>query len=105
MCEEISERCCHESSIISTPTTSLPIDVQSGTNIFPLIQRIPAQICGIHNPEGVALAKQTGKLTQRGEWPHICIMYNVNIKNETSSIGGATLIAPGVLVTAAHELE
>ena len=99
-CEDISERCCHESSIISTPTTSLPIDVQSGTNNFSSIQRIPAQICGIHNSEGLAMAKQTGKLTQGGKWPHICIMYNVN-----SYLGGATLIAPGVLVTAAHEVE
>ena len=46
------------------------------------------------------MAKQTGKLTQGGKWPHICIMYNVN-----SYLGGATLIAPGVLVTAAHEVE
>ena len=90
---------------MSTPITTLPIGVQSGTNNFSSIQKIPVQICGIHNPEGLALAKQTGKLTQEGEWPHICIMYNVNIKNDYSYIGGATLIAPGVLVTAAHEVE
>ena len=106
-CEDISERCCHESLIFSTPIINLPSVigrvVQSGTNKSSPIQKIPAQICGIHNPEGLSLAKQTGKLTQEGEWPHICIMYE-NTKNE-SFLGGATLIAPGVLVTAAHELE
>ena len=41
-----------------------------------------------------------GASTQEGEWPHACLVFN-----EGATIGGASLIAPGVLLAAAHLLE
>ena len=69
----------------------------------PVEPNFPTQ-CGIHNPNGLArggvTAKMEGASTQEGEWPHACLIFN-----EGATIGGASLIAPGVLLTAAHLLE
>merc|ERR1712156_811651 len=46
------------------------------------------------------MGKMEGASTQEGEWPHACLIFN-----EGAAIGGASLIAPGVLLTAAHLLE
>ena len=59
--------------------------------------------CGKHNENGSAdnhiRIKVPGISSQEGEWPHMCLIFeNGNI------IGGASLIAPKVLVTAAHKL-
>ena len=46
--------------------------------------------------------------TTFGEWPHVCSLYT---KLETRSgdtvefVGGASLIAPGIVITAAHKIE
>ena len=45
--------------------------------------------------------------TNFGEWPYSCFLYDPT-KDENSSdwyIGGATLIAPGVVLTTAHKVE
>ena len=67
-------------------------------------QPIEAPRCGLHKPEGLALAKVSGRLTQEGEWPHTCLMYNL-ARGRPVYFGGATLIAAGVLVTAAHKIQ
>ena len=44
--------------------------------------------------------------TQHGEWPHACLLFDTS--SEVSGglfIGGASLIAPGVIITAAHKVE
>ena len=40
--------------------------------------------------------------TQFGEWPHACILYKK--KGSLEFLGGASLIAPGIVVTATHKL-
>ena len=66
--------------------------------VWPIIE------CGIHNEYGVSQndVKQRirGISSQEGEWPHACIIFH-----KGQLIGGASLIAPKVLVTAAHILE
>ena len=64
--------------------------------------------CGVHTPEGLGFAKIQGKLTQEGEWPHTCLLFRLDggANFATPEIfGGASLIAAGVLVTAAHKVE
>ena len=74
--------------------------------------------CGLHNPSGLprkdgVVEKIPGISTQEGEWPHVCIiLHNKDnlplptiIMNEETIIGEASLIAPKVLLTAAHLLQ
>jgi hypothetical protein len=44
--------------------------------------------------------------TQFGEWPHACILYKKISEKQGSLefLGGASLIAPGIAVTATHKL-
>ena len=49
--------------------------------------------------------KLKDKSTQEGEWPYTCAIFKKNSKGNDEFVGGATLIAPGVLVTAAHKIE
>ena len=55
-------------------------------------------------PDGLALARVKEKLTQEGEWPHTCLLYSLK-NGRPEYFGGATLIAAGVLVTAAHKIQ
>ena len=57
--------------------------------------------CGTHNPS-ISGIKQKKGTAGFGEWPHACLLAN---KADNSILGGATLIAPGVVVTAAHKLR
>ena len=61
------------------------------------------QNCGKHNENGSAdnriQIKVPGISSQEGEWPHMCLIFE-----NGDIIGGASLIAPKVLVTAAHKL-
>ena len=60
--------------------------------------------CGIHNPNGVkqfgVAALTPGVSSQEGEWPHACLIFSNDV-----IIGGASLIASKVLITAAHKLQ
>ena len=64
--------------------------------------------CGQHNPNDNELFVRVlgdGSIdTSFAEWPHVCILY---FKNQTIEkfVGGASLIAPGVILTAAHKVE
>ena len=43
--------------------------------------------------------------TQHGEWPHACLIMDTSIISTGQFIGGASLISPGVIITAAHKVE
>ena len=58
--------------------------------------------CGMHNPDGLGYTQVKGISSQEGEWPHACLMFHMS-KGSPEYFAMATLIAPGVLVTAAHE--
>ena len=83
-------------------------DVESNPNMNQREQTlkkspIKAPKCGLHTKEGLAFAVVKDKSTQEGEWPHTCLMYKME-GGKPEYFGGATLIAAGVLITAAHEL-
>ena len=66
--------------------------------------------CGQHNIDGNGLRISNlieGKeATQFGEWPHACVLYEKTPFGRDSAqfLGGASLIAPGIVVTATHKL-
>ena len=68
--------------------------------------------CGRHNKVWIRVAglgsdPETGiSDTEFGEWPHVCLLFKTNRERTgfETFIGGASLIAPGVLVTAAHNV-
>ena len=78
-----------------------PISITQGPDPEPFVHK-----CGRHIPNAFGLKASRpveGKLgTSFGEWPHACVLINKNTKNV---IGGATLIAPGVVVTTAHKVR
>ena len=64
--------------------------------------------CGTHNKNGldIRVTQPTDKefATQFGEWPHACLLYKINRFDNYEFIGGASLISPGVILTAAHKI-
>ena len=70
------------------------------------------QRCGRHNAGGIGvriqnLDKFSGS-TQFGEWPHMCAILKksqVGGREVNLYVGGASLIAPGILLTAAHVVK
>jgi len=85
------------------PTTLAPTNQCSGRNC-PYRQR-----CGRHNTGGVGVRIQNidrfSGSTQFGEWPHMCAILSksqVGGREVNLYVGGASLIAPGVLLTGAH---
>ena len=67
--------------------------------------------CGRHNPCGSGNLFQNCSdsddkfETQFGEWPHMCAIIksrNIEDKKAQEFLAGASLISPGVLLTAAH---
>jgi len=93
-CEKQDEVCCkHKRTITDSGDKPLP----------PHTPR-----CGTHNPTGLgseATQPQDGeRSTSFGEWPFTCLLYGKEDAKLDTLIGGASLIAPGVLVTATHKL-
>ena len=78
-----------------------PLPIVPEPKILPNWQRIE---CGLHNENGITqngVTLSNPKISsQEGEWPHACL-----ISHKGTFIGGASLIAPKVLVTAAHKLQ
>ena len=81
------------------------------------IEKLPREplapvICGKHNQfglkrggVGVSYTHSNGKpvTSQEGEWPHTCLILKIeNGGLQERLVGGASLIAPKVVVTAAH---
>ena len=62
--------------------------------------------CGQHHPNGLGLRIENqvdGEFaTQFGEWVHVC---SINELGSEKLLGGASIIAPGVIITAAHKVE
>jgi hypothetical protein len=98
LCEGDIEVCCN-----------LKSTKPGGTKLEPIKELEYVPKCGRHNPEGIDIlvTKPQDKhtATQFGEWPHACILYKVDSKKDDLFIGGASLIAPGVVITAAHKVE
>ena len=78
----------------------------------PLPTPEPYTSCGIHTPQGldrggvaIRFEPSTNKkvTSQEGEWPHTCLILMVDYDGlQETLVGGASLIAPKVAVTAAH---
>ena len=64
--------------------------------------------CGTHNKNGldIRVTQPTDKkfATQFGEWPHVCLLYKINSLGNYEFVGGASLISPGTILTAAHKV-
>ena len=67
--------------------------------------------CGQHNIDGSGLLRISNQIegkeaTQFGEWPHACVLYEKTPKGRdfATFLGGASLIAPGIVVTATHKV-
>ncbi len=64
--------------------------------------------CGRRNKEGVRVRIQNAPLeasTQFGEWPHMCAVLQKKVvagQNINLFVCGGSLIAPGLILTAAH---
>ena len=86
LCEGQDEICCRGKR--GTPTTI----------------RSPLA-CGTRHPNGLgatSTSPQDGdESTNFGEWPFTCLIY----RQDDTLVGGATLIAPGFVLTAAHNVE
>jgi len=90
-CDKENEICC--SPLEGTPTSRPPRELG----------------CGRRNPNGLsteAKNPQDGdRSTNLGEWPFVCLLYKKGSFGIDSLIGGASLLAPGVVLTAAHKIE
>ena len=72
-------------------------------------QHVPR--CGQHNIDGSGLLRISNLIegkeaTQFGEWPHACVLYKKTPfgRDSVQFLGGASLIAPGIVVTATHKV-
>ena len=71
--------------------------------------------CGQRNQNGVTVRILNAKSTQFGEWPNMCAVtrelpgendgYGGQTKARQLYVGGASLVAPGVVITAAHRVQ
>ena len=62
--------------------------------------------CGQRNPSGIPIfggKPIDGDTTKSGEWPFTCLIYQLG--DQQKFLGGASLLAPGILLTAAHNLQ
>ena len=88
-CKEPNKVCCQPTKV-TTPTPS------------------PTPKCGVHNSNGLSRVKYVSSdpnkpvSSQFGEWPHACIV--LKAENE-EFVGGASLITPKTVVTAAHIIK
>ena len=98
LCEVDNEVCCTKKKLIPEP------------NPFIKKPKIYYPKCGQRNilGHGVRITNpRNGKeTTQFGEWPHACILYKKTPERRDTIefLGGASLIAPGIVITATHKL-
>lgn len=101
LCDKDDEVCCVPSTVSPAPPPGPP-----GSEP-PIIVRDEPRRCGVRNPNGLttkAKNPQDGDTsTTFGEWTFPCLIYKKR-RSRLDPVGGATLIAPGVLVTAAHKI-
>jgi len=127
-CESYLEVCCRHPDYDGEPLPTRPPVITQRPPIVtqPPVTRQPTtlapnpnqchgrncayrQRCGRHNPGGIGvriqnLDKFSGS-TQFGEWPHMCAILNksqVGGREVNLYVCGASLIAPGIVLTGAH---
>ena len=63
--------------------------------------------CGVRNVDGIGarIAGFKDGQTQFGEWPHMCAILLDNVASSNLYVAGGSLIAPGVILTAAHSVN
>ena len=68
--------------------------------------------CGRRHPAGIGVRIQSNdpndRVTQFGEWPHMCAVLNrteIGGIEHSLYVGGGSLIAPNVILTAGHTVE
>ena len=98
LCEVDNEVCCTKKKLIPEQ----PPIIKRQKPYYPK--------CGQRNILGSGVRvinPRNGKeTTQFGEWPHACILYKKTPGKRDSMefLGGASLIAPGIVITATHKL-
>ena len=102
LCNVDNEVCC--SKIKVTPIKKTPCHVKWVNGCPPPYE----PRCGQRNSDGSGLriTNPTNKkeATQQSEWPHACILYEKKSDGE-HFLGGGSLIAPGIVVTASHKIK
>jgi len=96
--------------ITSGPITSGPVTSGPITSGPVTPGPIPLRQCGRRNSGGIGVRIQNNNndyfgTTQFGEWPHMCAILKkgeVSGKEVNFYVGGASLIHPGIVLTAAH---
>jgi len=103
-CRKLTERCCLHPKLKDTCNFKPGPGDPNGPNIRP-----PSQNCAKRNPNGVSTPITPLKLerddTKFGEWPHVCAILTQKLfegKELKIYKCGASLIEPGVVLTAAH---
>ena len=116
LCLGDDEICCSPNSRVKDPPpTRRPGPVRPTTTEPPTITITNTHTpkCGRHNSNGIGITiknqKDGPRATQFAEWPHVCILYEVTYKGrdgeELKFLGGASLITPGIVITAAHKVQ
>eukprot|EP00093_Oithona_nana_P002816 02816.XXX_3144_4816_1 [CDS] Oithona nana genome sequencing. len=89
----------------------LPVIADEPTYPYPTANGYKPQ-CGQHNTDGVGVrishTNIDDKRTQFGEWPHMCAVLNKTLIGGVEHnlyVCGGSLIAPNVILTAAHCLD
>ena len=102
LCPGDLEQCCIPKLIPEVPKLDpeIPNEISNPSSKANLYK--PS--CGQRNTNGIDIRVidpiDGKKATQFGEWPHVCVLYKNN-----EFVGGASIVAPGVVVTAAHKVE
>ena len=109
--------CLGDDEICCSPARRIPIEpINPGPNQVPktpIVQVIKQEPykpkCGQHNEDGIGVRISNPQdmefATQFGEWPHVCMIMKKNTAGSDAFLGGASLIAPGIVVTAAHKVK
>ena len=109
--------CLGDDEICCSPARRIPVEP---INVDPKIPNppLPPKVikpepykpkCGQHNEDGIGVRISNPQdmefATQFGEWPHVCMIMRKNTAGSDAFLGGASLIAPGIVVTAAHKVK
>merc|ERR1712226_1277994 len=106
--------CLGDDEICCSPARRIPIEpINTDQNQIPdpkVIKPEPYKPkCGQHNEDGIGVRISNPQdmefATQFGEWPHVCMIMKKNTAGTDAFLGGASLIAPGIVVTAAHKVN
>jgi len=113
-CKKDLNICCKKAPVTTPTTTTTTLSTSTTktttTTTVTTTVRAPPK-CGKHHPDGLEIkAKHSsdggeGQSTQHGEWPHACLILDTSTNKEGKFVGGASIISPGVILTAAHKVE